>query len=73
MAIVSDTNATTSRLETQEQAYMVLGLFTKKVSLDGWQVVDDLSPESVDLPCPWCSSPTSALATQCPACFHPFG
>ncbi len=52
---------------------MVLGLFTKKVSLDGWQVVDDLNTESVDLPCPWCSSPTTALATQCPACFHPFG
>jgi hypothetical protein len=52
---------------------MVLGLFTKKVSLDGWQVVDDLNVESADLPCPWCSSATSALDVRCPACSHPFG
>jgi hypothetical protein len=52
---------------------MVLGLFTKKVTLDGWKLSDDLAPEGIDLPCPWCSSKTAALDTECPSCSHPFG
>ena len=52
---------------------MVLGLFTKKVHLDGWKFANDLAAEAVDLPCPWCSVKTAALDTECPNCSHPFG
>lgn len=36
---------------------------------------DDLLEEDdfVDLPCPWCESPTREDDTACPTCAHPFG
>lgn len=33
--------------------------------VDDWDIVD--------LPCPWCKSPTREDDTECPSCAHPFG
>lgn len=32
-----------------------------------------LDEDLVDLPCPWCRTPTREEDTACPSCAHPFG
>lgn len=29
--------------------------------------------DDIDLPCPWCSSPTAESDRECPSCRQPFG
>jgi len=35
--------------------------------------IAESTDQSLDLPCPWCSAPTSESDIHCPSCGQPFG